>query len=96
MEEIKTGRRSVNVWIKNIKRQRTKINNLRTEIKAIFGLLHKDGCCAINEGVVHDEQETFIGDRLFVEGTIEKQADDNKGCERLVEAKVVIRESRKK
>ncbi|KAI5648753.1 hypothetical protein M9H77_34758 [Catharanthus roseus] len=28
-------------------------------------------------------KRTFIGDRLVIEGTIEKQADDNKGCERV-------------
>lgn len=30
-------------------------------------------------------KRTSLGDRLVVEGTIEKQADDNEECERLVE-----------
>lgn len=51
----------------NIKQQRVEINNLRTEIKAIFGLLNRDGSRVVNEGIVHDELKDIQGgDSLVV------------------------------
>ncbi|KAI5649081.1 hypothetical protein M9H77_35086 [Catharanthus roseus] len=46
---------------------------------------NRDGSRAVNGGVFKMSKRTSLGDRLVVEGTIEKQADDNEECERLVE-----------